>query len=162
MIRVVWNPWLMSCLSPEQILSLTNGSLIKNDLYLILLKLPNHVMIIKVQGVLIGNSTLLNSACTQSLPHQKFEPSTTSSELSTLANFTSKLTWYIEIIKWIMCHWSHKKVLYYPNVMICIIWNLDFKCCIKKVFLKKMAYLDKTIAILYTQWKYINLYEITF
>jgi hypothetical protein len=31
----VWNPWLMSCPSPKHILSLTNKSLIKNELYLI-------------------------------------------------------------------------------------------------------------------------------
>jgi hypothetical protein len=50
-------------------------------------------MVIYVQGVLIGNSNLLDSTRTQSLLHRRSEPSTTSLELSTLANFTSELTW---------------------------------------------------------------------
>lgn len=37
-------------------------------------------MIIKVQGILIGKSTLLDDNRTQFLPHQRVEPSATSLE----------------------------------------------------------------------------------
>jgi hypothetical protein len=37
--------------------------------------------------------------------------------------------WYCSFpLKWQV--WSRKKVLYYSNVMLCILWHFGFKCCI--------------------------------
>lgn len=81
---------------------------------------------------------------------QPANPHTESQSLYTVLSYSPPLTWHI---------WSHKKVLYYPNVILYIIWHFGLKYCVVEVF-QENGLFQCVMLCLHTQWKYISMKEI--